>query len=565
VARNRMKRQRARIRHLEQALARGPSAPAESMTPVRKSAYTMATTPLPRTSRDMIEPVLPTQIPVLEPWRYPDQQGAYSRGRYFSSYGTGVSFELLRLAVRRCLLLQGIHAVCQHDMLMLSKYARTPEVLGWRPQHVAEEDETVDTTTSAMAARCESVARKFLVPHPLYEPSFRGFLSKVMDDYLTLNRVAIELIRNYKGEVVQFRTVDAATILPTYRILQRYIGVQMDTNPHPLAYDVAARLLERETGMPILDSEYVCVMRGQLIGTFAPGELLVWEDMPVTDVRVIFPPSYCEKALEGIISWIYAFSYNRTYFSQGNPIEVLLGISGDIQDDSFVALQEQLRENFSGIKGAWRVPLIQLPVDGQISVIRLKENHREMQFTEWMATLEEMACAIYRVSRRRVNADMRGQSGSLGIGRARQEEIEASKEESFKVHSAFLAEHFTQLMRLIDPDLEFVWTGLDIEKRGDEIKVEQVEVTTFKTINELRMKHGDEPFPDDKPWSNLPLNPLIFQAEGLTGAGAGGGAQGGQGAAAGGAAAGGQREESDWESPAEEESREAGVGVGEER
>jgi len=556
---------RQRVRALEHRLAHQESAPAESVTPLRKSAYTMMQTPLPSTSRDLIEPVLPSQIPVLEPWRFPDFHGAYSRGRYFSGYGSGVSFELLRLAVRRCLLLQGIHAVCQHDMLMLSKYARTPEVLGWRPQHVAEEDETVDTTTSAMAARCESVARKFLVPHPLYEPSFRGFLSKVMDDYLTLNRVAIELIRNYKGEVVQFRTVDAATILPTYRILQRYIGVQMDTNPHPLAYDVAARLLERETGMPILDSEYVCVMRGQLIGTFAPGELLVWEDMPVTDVRVIFPPSYCEKALEGIISWIYAFSYNRTYFSQGNPIEVLLGISGDIQDDSFVALQEQLRENFSGIKGAWRVPLIQLPVDGQISVIRLKENHREMQFTEWMATLEEMACAIYRVSRRRVNADMRGQSGSLGIGRARQEEIEASKEESFKVHSAFLAEHFTQLMRLMDPDLEFVWTGLDIEKRADEIKVEQVEVTTFKTINELRMKHGDEPFPDDKSWSNLPLNPLIFQAEGLTGAGAGGGAQGGQGAEAGGAAAGGQREEPDWESPAEEESRDAGAAVGEER
>jgi hypothetical protein len=411
-------------------------------------------------------------------------------------------------------------------MLMLSKYARTPEVLGWRPQHVAEDDETVNTQTPEMQARIEKVSRVFLCPHPLYEPSFRGFLAKVMDDYLTLNRVAIELIRNHAGKVVQFRAVDAATILPTYRVLQRYIGVQMDLNPHPLAYDVAARLLERDTGMPILDSEYVCVMRGQLIGTFAPGELLVWEDMPVTDVRVIFPPSYCEKALEGIISWVYAFSYNRTYFSQGNPIEVILGISGDVQDDSFVALQEQLRENFSGIKGAWRVPLIQLPVDGQLSVLRLKENHREMQFSEWMATLEELACAIYRVSRRRVNADMRGQGGSLGIGKARQEEIEASKEESFKVHSAFLSEHFTQLMRLMDPELEFVWTGLDIENRPDEIKVEQVEVSTYRTINELRLKHGDEPFPEDKAWASIPLNPLVFQAEGLAGGAAGGGQDG---------------------------------------
>jgi len=416
-------------------------------------------------------------------------------------------------------------------MLMMSKRARTPEVLGWRVQHVASDDETVDTETPAIQARCDQVARLFQCPHPLYEGTFRGFLAKVMDDYLTLNRVAIELIRNRRGQVVQFRAVDAATILPTFRVLQRYVGLEMADGAQPLAYDVAARLLERDTGFPILDSEYVCVMRGQLIGTFAPGELLVWEDMPVTDVRILFPPSYCEKALEGIISWIYAFHYNRSYFSHGNPIEVLIGIAGDIQDDSFVALQEQLRENFSGIKGAWRVPLIQLPAEGSINVIPLKQNHQEMQFTEWMATLEELACSIYRVSRRRVNADMRGQSGSMfggGSSRAAQEQIEASKEESFKVHSAFLSEHFTQLTRLIDPDLEFTWTGLDIENRDEEIKTEQIEVTTYMTPNEMRMKHGNEPFPADKKWGDLPLNQLIFQAEGLAGGTMGGDGEDGQ-------------------------------------
>jgi hypothetical protein len=521
MATRRRRTQRARVRQLEAALAdrslgSSLTPPLPQAPPLRKSAYSMATLPVPRTTASMVEPVYPSQIPVLEPWKYAETFGAYNRGRLYAGYGSGVSFELLRLAVKRCLLLQAIHQVCSHDMLMLSRRAQTPEVLGWRVQHLAEADERVNTTTPAMQSRCDKVARLFLCPHPLYEKTFRGFLAKVMDDYLTLNRVAIELIRNYKGQVVQFRAVDAATILPTYRLLQRFISQEYDQRG-PLAYEVAARLLEHDTGLPLLDSEYVCVMRGQLVGTFAPGELLVWEDMPVTDVRVLFPPSYVEKALEGVISWVYAFAYNRTYFSQGNPIEVILGITGEIQDDSFVALQEQLRENFSGIKGAWRVPLVQLPVDGQLSVLRLKENHKEMQFAEWMATLEELACSIYRVSRRRVNTDMRAESASLTGGQARQEEIEASKEESFKVHSAFLAEHFTELVHLLDPEMEFTWTGLDITNRDEEIKVEQIEVTTYRTVNELRLKHGDEPLPGK--WADLPLNPLIFQAEGLTGGG----------------------------------------------
>src|SRR4030095_4300566 len=268
MATRRSRRTRQRLRALEHALASRPSAPAESVLPLRKSAYTMAQTPVPRTSSSMVEPVYPSQIPVLEPWRFADQHGAYSRGGYFSVYGSGVSFERLRLAVRRCLLLQGIHAVCQHDMMMLSKYARTPEVLGWRPQQMAADDEAGNTETPERQARIEKVSRVFLCPHPLYEASFRGFLAKVMDDYLTLNRVAIELIRNHAGKVVQFRAVDAATILPTYRVLQRYIGVQMDVNPHPLAYDVAARLLERDTGMPYLNSADVSLPRGATSGSF---------------------------------------------------------------------------------------------------------------------------------------------------------------------------------------------------------------------------------------------------------------------------------------------------------
>ena len=119
---------------------------------------------------------------VLEPWRYPEQFGAYGRGKLWNNYGSGVSFELLRLTVRRCLLLQAVHQVCAHDILKFSKNARTPELPGWEIRHVEAEDESVNTDTPEITQRIRRATAFLKKPHPVLEPlGFRGFLNKVMD------------------------------------------------------------------------------------------------------------------------------------------------------------------------------------------------------------------------------------------------------------------------------------------------------------------------------------------------------------------------------------------------
>lgn len=522
MARSTSRASRARIRQLEAQLA-ATQAELREVGGLSKSTSSMAGRPVPQTSRSQVYPVYPSEIPRLEPWRMPQQFGAFNRGTLYSSYGGGVSFDLLRLAARRAPLLTTANQICTHDLLQLSEQSRAPKQVGWRIQHVQADRDDVDTDTPEVRARCERVAKILRKPHPKLEPTFRGFLSRVMDDYLTINRVAVEVIRDQRGRVVQFSAVDGATILPTMALLQRYIALQGDLDPSPWAYDVAGRALEAETGEEILGTDYVCVMRGQLVGSFTESQLLVWEDMPITDVRVLFPPSYVEKALETVVSWLYAFHSNRTYFSNGNPTEVMIGLKG-IDDDGFVAFEEEMRENYSGIKGFWRVPLIQLPMDGAVEVIRLKENHREMQFQEWMATLQSLVLAgIYRVSTRRAELQSGGgeNNGQL-FGQNQVEYVEASKEESFRIHSAFIKQHLTELVQMMDPDLEFAWSGIDLEDEEQISRIEQIEVTTYMTVNEIRARHNQEPF--ETPWGDLPLNQLIHQAEGL-----GQQAQGGEG------------------------------------
>ena len=529
MPRTQSRRQRQRIRTLEKALSEAKQVntpPVWYPVPQQERALAKARQQtMPRGVLDLVKPVYPSQVPRLDLFQTPDTFGAYQKGRLWSQYGGGVSFELLRLAVKRCLLIQAIHACCTHELLQLSAYARTPQDLGWRIEHRDAHDDRRNTDRPEIQERCDRVRRIFQTPHPVHESTFSGFIAKALKDHLTLNRVAIELIRDRRQRVVQFRCVDGATILPTYRVIQRFIANRDDLNPQrPEAYEVGAMLLEQETGYPIADSEYVCVIRGQLVGTFGPGELLVWEFDPSSDVRDVFSPSYVEKALEGIVSWLHAFHYNRNYFTIGNPIEVILGISGEIEDDSFVTLQETLRENFSGLKGAWRVPLVQLPTDQTMQVIKLKENHKDMEFTQWMDSLVSLVCAIYRKDPSRIYFTGKAHQGTALFEHTREAEIESSEEEGFQINRAFFGEHLSALVRLIDTDLTFTWSGLDVEDREAELRIETQEVQNFKSIDDVRQARGEKPY--SKPWSQVPLNPLIFQAEGIGGGGMPGGAPG---------------------------------------
>jgi hypothetical protein len=517
MARTQSRRQRQRIRQLEKALSEAKQATPQVWYPVPQRERALAKAKqgqMPAGVLDLVKPVYQSQIPRLDLYQIPDTFGAYQKGRLWSQYGGGVSFELLRLTVKRCMLIQAIHSCCLHELLQLTAYAKTPQDLGWRIEHLDAHDETRDTDTPEIQARCDRVRRIFQTPHPIHEATFPGFIARALRDHLTINRVVIELIRDRRNRVVQFRCVDGATILPTYRVIQRFIGLNDSVNPQrPDAYEVGAKLLEQETGMPIRDSEYVCVIRGELVGTFAPGELLVWEFDPSSDIRDIFPASYVEKALEGIISWLHAFHYNRNYFTVGNPIEVILGISGEIEDDSFVTLQETLRENFSGLKGAWRVPLVQLPTDQTMQVVKLKENHKDMEFMQWMNSLISLVCAIYRKDPSRIYCQGMTHQGTALFEHTRDKEIEASEEEGFQINRAFFGENLAALVRLIDTDLTFTWSGLDAEDRNAEMQLETQDVQHFRSVDEIRQLRGDKPY--KQPWSEVPLNPLIFQAAGI--------------------------------------------------
>jgi hypothetical protein len=138
-----------------------------------------------------------------------------------------------------------------------------------------------------------------------------------------------------------------------------------------------------------------------------------------------------------------------------------------------------------------------------------------MQFDKWMESLISNATAIYGMHPLEINHGGQQQRQSIMSQANREQEMEASGADGLATVLGFLAECFTQLVSMVDPDFEFNWSGLDIEDRQEEIKIETQEIATYRTIDEIRQRRGEEPFA--QPWSEVPLNSLVFQAAGLTG------------------------------------------------
>jgi hypothetical protein len=127
-----------------------------------------------------------------------------------------------------------------------------------------------------------------------------------------------------------------------------------------------------------------------------------------------------------------------------------------------------------------------------------------------MTSLVSLVCAVYRKEPARIYYAGRNTQGTALFEHTKEAEIESSQEEGFRNNRAFFGEQMNRLVRLMDPDLRFEWSGLEVEDHEAQLRIETQEVQHFKAIDEIRLQKGEKPYKEW--WSQVPLNPLVFQA-----------------------------------------------------
>ena len=138
-----------------------------------------------------------------------------------------------------------------------------------------------------------------------------------------------------------------------------------------------------------------------------------------------------------------------------------------------------------------------------------------------MEYLIKSICGVFQIDPIEIGFDISkngmGQGGSGGLGQGfAWDRLQYSMDKGLAPLLRFIQHQLNEyIVWRINPDFEFEFVGLDARDEKDDMEIEQQQVKTFKTINELRAEHDMPALPeadDIKSVGDILLDPTFFQA-----------------------------------------------------
>ncbi|MCS7242925.1 phage portal protein, partial [Candidatus Caldatribacterium sp.] len=248
------------------------------------------------------------------------------------------------------------------------------------------------------------------------------------------------------------------------------------------------------------DIGYVQVVNGRQVAEFTFDELGYGVFYPRTNVEVYgYGFSELEMTMKEITWQLYASSYNGRYFSQGAlPKGILNFKGGNLTKEKLDDFRRQWQAQVAGLTGAWKMPIVSAP---DIQFIELQKSNADMEFSAWMDYLVNVICAVYCIDPAEINFPSRGGSGdsheSALFDNSYEVKLRQSRDKGLYPLLDFIANFINKhIVAKIDPDFVFVFEGLDRRMGLERLKAQEIEVRTYKTINEIRREEDLEPIPD---------------------------------------------------------------------
>ena len=335
---------------------------------------------------------------------------------------------------------------------------------------------------------------------------FDTFLRKVIRDSLTLDQINFELVKDDKGELLAFYPVDASTI----RVATENYTPD-DT-------------LDLEKPEDLDEIRYVQIIDGQIVAYFTYDELAFEVRNPRTDVKhQPYGYSEIEVVIREITSFLDSIDYNSRFFRQGGMTKGILNIKEDPAGigthGTFTSFKRQWRTQVTGQKGAWKIPVFQLP--GEVEFINLEQSKGDMVFETFSTYLINMICAVYQIDPAEINFPNQGGvgGGSSSLFNGDDSKVRQSKDKGLFPLLQFIENFINKhIVSTISDKYAFSFVLEDAENQEKRVAIDRQRVSTFMTVNELREEKGLKPLEN----GDIILDPYFMQSQQAGGGGGGG-------------------------------------------
>lgn len=306
---------------------------------------------------------------------------------------------------------------------------------------------------------------------------FDTFVRKFMRDSLTYDQGTMEVVRNKKGDITEFHSVDASTI----RVADDYDNEKYNSQG-----------IEPPKQVKGYYPTHVQIYNNNVQAEFYPWEMCFGIRNPSSNIyNYGYGISELEELVSIVTSLLWGEEYNRNFFKQGSAPKGILRVNGNFSDARLAEFRQQWNATIRGVQNSWKTPVLEAD---KVDWIDLQRNNRDMEFTNWIEFLIKISCAIFTIDPSEVNFPLQGGANDNPLFEGNNESrIKHSRDKGLYPLLKFLQARMNKfIISQKDPNFEFVFVGLDSMTPKEQAEYDEILLRTRKTTNELRKMRGDE-------------------------------------------------------------------------
>jgi hypothetical protein len=284
---------------------------------------------------------------------------------------------------------------------------------------------------------------------------FYDFLKTFPKDLLELDQGCFEIQRTRGGEVLNYDSIDSATI----RLLETI-------DPH---YDDKDKYEELNFKGDSYLPTYCQVWRERLLINPKTKEPVIWYPWELAFVvrnksTNILQNGYGQSELEvliRIVTWMLeTLEYNGRFFSNGSNPKGFFTMKGAVDTRMLNDFRMAWRSMMTGWQNAHKIPIFE---NEKIEWVDMQMSNKEMEFSQWFELLTLIACAVYRMDPSEMGFRFKQQNTMFGEG-GQKERLNHSKDKGLKPLLMVIQKAVDKyIVSELNPGYQFVFTGIDIE------------------------------------------------------------------------------------------------------
>ncbi len=374
--------------------------------------------------------------------------------------------------------------------------------LGFAVRHVRDADPDFDVP-EGIKNLCRQLEELINTPEAPFHSTARDFFVAAVEEELVIDRKAMVITRNSRGQPIKWHLLDGSTIRPVPAVIFAEIQRQATGQQRQvLGYDQMAYQLSEQSGFNLTEAAYCQIVDAQIVGAWADDEMSIDITNPTVALNWWgYGRSLLEKSWRLSDAFLKAWMFNVELFKMNYP-ESILVVKGAYDEDGLRAFKRKVLGEGDWRDSNWRLPVLPMEdEDGVVESVKLRDTPKEMMFAEFLSSVIRLKTAAYRMHPSMVNFSQDSQGGITIAGNASERtEIEQAQEEGYIALLDSIGDWLTRsVVREYHEDLRVVWLGLDDESEDAKVERAVKKAASYATTNEVRKEMGMKPMPAEIP------------------------------------------------------------------